>query len=401
MGAVERVLIIGGGIGGLVTATGYALRGVHVDLIEQKPDFSVRGVGLGQPANALRALRAIGVLEECLEGGFPFDRLRFCDRNGDVIVEHRFRLGDESLPAVNALPRTTLHEILVNAAKRAGVAIRLGTTATQWEDTGRTVEAKFSDGTSGSYDLLVAFDGNASSTRRRLFGEAYEPVSSGFAAWRVMVDRPADITTMEFYQGLGGKTGVMPLSQDKMYLFHICPEPVGVRYDPSDFLSLFRERTKEYGGRIGEVIATLDETHEIVYSPLQPVNLPSPWYRGRVVVAGDAAHACPPHMTQGAGMAMEDGLVLVECTTTEAPVDVQLATFMERRFDRVRYVQQFAGAMLADEQAITTEEELERAVEEMRISLDERMTRGDERMNQEVLDPSWATISAAAGGSRA
>ena len=67
---VERVLVQGGGIGGLIAATALAQRGVHVDVVERRPAGSVLGVGLNQPANALRVMAEIGVLDECLVAGY-------------------------------------------------------------------------------------------------------------------------------------------------------------------------------------------------------------------------------------------------------------------------------------------------------------------------------------------
>jgi 2-polyprenyl-6-methoxyphenol hydroxylase-like FAD-dependent oxidoreductase len=383
---VSRVLIIGGGIGGLTAAAALAQRGVAVDVVEIKPDFGIRGVGLGQPANALRALRAIGVLDECLAAGFQFDRLRVCDYAGNLIVEHRFQLGGPGLPAMNTLPRIDLHRVLIAAATRAGATIRLGTTASDIEPDGRVLHVSFADGPPRSYDLVVGFDGNGSSTRRWLFGEAHEPEPYGYGAWRVIVDRPPEITTMAFFQGLGSKTGVMPLTRDRMYLFHICPEPVDTWYDPAQFLDLLRERTAGYGGIVAEIVASLTPDHEIVYSPLEPLMVPDPWYRGRVVIAGDAAHACPPHMTQGAAMAMEDGLVLAECLGLEAPVAARLREFMTRRYERTAFVQRFSRQMLAAEQAIRTEEQLAAARAEMQARLSERLGAADRVMNACVLE---------------
>ena len=73
MAAVERALVIGGGIGGLGAATALAQRGIDVEIVELKPDAEVYGVGINQPGNSLRALDAIGVLDEVLAVGYQFD----------------------------------------------------------------------------------------------------------------------------------------------------------------------------------------------------------------------------------------------------------------------------------------------------------------------------------------
>ena len=91
--------MVGGGVGGLTAATALAQRGVEVVLIERRPGFDVPGVGLGQPANALRIYDALGVLAEILASGFTYDRMYIFDANRELIVEHKFLLGDKAVRA--------------------------------------------------------------------------------------------------------------------------------------------------------------------------------------------------------------------------------------------------------------------------------------------------------------
>ncbi len=66
--------------------------------------------------------------------------------------------------------------------------------------------------------------------------------------------------------------------------------------------------------------------------------LPSPWYRGRVLLIGDAAHTTTPHLGQGAGMAIEDAVVLAELLDQNLGLETALERFMERRFERCKFV---------------------------------------------------------------
>lgn len=380
-----RVLVLGAGIGGLAAATAFAKRDVEVQVLEVRPEFAAYGVGLGQPANGLRALAALGVLDQCLDAGYVFDRLRLFDHDRRPIVDHHFLLGGDDVPPFAALPRADLHRILFTAAEKAGVSIRMGATVDSFEDTGDGVAVRRSDGESEVYDLVVAFEGIRSTTRRALFGDSHEPTYTGYAAWRLMVPRPPEVTSMEFYQGIGSKTGVMPLTDELMYLFHIRPEPGNPWQDRERFAESMRERLHGYGGVAGAVRDSLSQTDDIVYSPLETVLVPLPWHRGRVVLGGDAMHASPPHLTQGAAMAMEDALVLVEETTSGKPVDQALESYGRRRFDRCRYVQQFSMDMLEREQAITTPEQLETARRELSETLSERLASSDLEMNQQVF----------------
>lgn len=383
MEQLERILVIGGGVGGLAAGALLAQRGFDVQLAERKPAFDVQGVGLGQPANALRALRAVGVLEDVNAAGFQFEHFRIYDHNRELIVDHRFLLGDDEVPAVTALPRRDLHRILLAAAEGAGCQVRLGREPARLAERGDAVEVAFEDGTAETFDLVVGFDGFRSWTRRQLFGNAYEPVYSGYAAWRLIVERPPEVDAMEFYQGPGSKTGVMPLTPERMYLFHIRPES-GEWQDPARFHELLRQRLSGYGGVAAKVRERLSADDEIFYSPLEPLFVDAPWYRGRVAIAGDAAHTYPPHMTQGAAMALEDAVVLAEELAGDAPVEQRLAAYLGRRMDRCSFVYGFANRMLRDEQRIQTVEELARA-RDLFIDLDERLDQADRVMNEDVL----------------
>ena len=94
MGDIRRVLVVGGGVGGLTAAATFARRGVEVVLIERRPTFDIPGVGLGQPANALRVYDSLGVLDEILATGFSYDRMWLFDPDRRLIVEHKFLLGE-------------------------------------------------------------------------------------------------------------------------------------------------------------------------------------------------------------------------------------------------------------------------------------------------------------------
>ena len=116
----ERVLIQGGGIGGLIAATALAQRGVEVDVAGAPPSGSVLGVGLIQPANALRVMAEIGVLDECLDAGYQGGGLRVIGPDGTVIAEATAPVPDDLPVAASSLQRRDLCRILLDAAVKAG-----------------------------------------------------------------------------------------------------------------------------------------------------------------------------------------------------------------------------------------------------------------------------------------
>jgi 2-polyprenyl-6-methoxyphenol hydroxylase-like FAD-dependent oxidoreductase len=380
MESVNRVLIVGAGIGGLGAGAALAQRGIETEIVEIKPEPNVYGVGINQPANSLRALQALGVLDEVCAVGFPFDCWKFHDHRGNLVVDVPSRLGGAGIPANNGLARRDLHNILIGAAEGAGARIRYGMTVAEIEENGEA-QVTLSDGRQEDYDLVVAFDGINSPLRKRLFGPDYDPVYTGFAVWRVTVPRPDSINYGALYQWVGAKAGHIPLNDETMYLLLVTPEPHHVRYDTSRFVAMLRERLEPFEGVIGDIRDNLTDDDHVVFSPLSETMLPIPWSRGRVLLCGDAAHACCPHTTQGAAMALEDAVVLAEELSADRPLSASLTAFSERRYPRAKFVQDVSRGILNAEMQITREN-IDVALSHMREELPGQFAHVDEFLNQ-------------------
>ena len=378
--AERKILIVGAGIGGLGGAAALANAGHEVDVVEIKPEPNVYGVGINQPANSLRALQKIGVLDDVLDAGYQFTSWMFHDADGNLVVDVRSRLGGNGVPANNGLSRRDLHNILIDAVDRAGVKVRYGTTVDALENNG-AAHVGFTDSTTGEYDLVVGFDGINSPLRKRLYGEASNPVYTGFAVWRVTVQRPEELSQGALYQAVGAKGGHIPLSPETMYLLLVVAEPPHVRYEQADLPNMLRERLAPFNGPLGDIRDELTDDADIVYSPLSEVLLPIPWFRDRVLICGDAAHACTPHLTQGAAMALEDAVVLADELSAHEDLAESLLAFGERRFPRVKLVQDVSRGILNSEMAITADN-IDAAFEHMREALPGQMGGVDDVLNQ-------------------
>jgi len=379
---VKKVLIVGAGIGGLGAAAALADRGIEVEIVEIKPEPNVYGVGINQPANSLRALKALGVLDEVLAVGFEFDCTKFNDHRGNLVVSVESTLGGDGVPANTGLTRRDLHNILIGAAERAGAKITYATTVEEVRDDNGAAEVRLSDGREEEVDLVVAFDGINSAQRKRLFGDQYDPVYTGYGVWRVTVPRPDEVTYLALFQSPGAKAGHIPLSRELMYLLLVHPEPHHARFDTARYVDMLRERLAPFEGLIGEIRDGLKDTDDVVYAPLSEVMLPAPWFKGRVLLCGDAAHACTPHITQGAAMALEDAVVLPEeLAATDTPLPERLRSFCERRYPRAKFVQDVSRGILNSEMQITAEN-IEHAFAHMREELPGQMAGVDAFLNQ-------------------
>jgi 2-polyprenyl-6-methoxyphenol hydroxylase-like FAD-dependent oxidoreductase len=134
------------------------------------------------------------------------------------------------------------------------------------------------------------------------------------------------------------KAGIVPVSRGEMYLFLLAHVPGSPRMPEQDWPELLAGHMRGFGGLLGAVRDGLDRSARINYRPLEKLLLPPPWYNGRAVLIGDAAHATTPHLASGAGLAVEDALVLGECLASEAALDDALQRFVARRYERCRMV---------------------------------------------------------------
>jgi 2-polyprenyl-6-methoxyphenol hydroxylase-like FAD-dependent oxidoreductase len=134
------------------------------------------------------------------------------------------------------------------------------------------------------------------------------------------------------------KAGVNPVSKDEMYLFLTEPRPTPEHIPDNELPDILRGLLGEFSGPFGRIRDALGETSRIVYRPFWAVLLEAPWHSGRTVLIGDAVHATTPHLASGAGIGVEDAIVLAQELDRAADVDSGLAAFTARRFERCKMV---------------------------------------------------------------
>jgi 2-polyprenyl-6-methoxyphenol hydroxylase-like FAD-dependent oxidoreductase len=336
---INKVLIVGGGIGGL--SLGIALRraGFSAEIVELKNEFNVYGVGIIQLGNAIRALDAIGVAEETIKRGSPYGNVKLCTPAGFVITEAgtppmtRFNI------IHNGISRRILHDVLYEAAVENKVNIRMDITVAEINNDAESATVKFTDGTEGVYDLVVGADGIYSKMRSLVFGN-YEPKYIGSSVWRYPFKRPAELETAYMFFGKKTKVGLIPMTAEMMYMFIVAAEGEDNPVIPQEeFIPKMKAHLKEYPvPLVANTINEITDATKAVYSPLKTLMMPAPWYKNRVVMIGDAVHATIPQLGSGAALAIEDAVVLAEEISKDISVEQSLENYMSRRYERCKMV---------------------------------------------------------------
>jgi 2-polyprenyl-6-methoxyphenol hydroxylase-like FAD-dependent oxidoreductase len=335
----RSVLIVGGGIAGMSLAIRLGQANWNVDLVEIDPDWRVYGAGISITAPTYRALRRLGVVDEIDASGFGSHRgIRICTPAGQLIVEQHIEPIEPGLPTHGGIMRPVLHAILARRTRESGARVRLGVTMTDHAQQASNVCATTSDGEVRDYDLVVGADGAFSAMRQQLFPGAAAPAYTGQYCWRVVAERPREIEQCHFYVAGPVTAGVMPTSTTAMYMFLLHAEREKVRIDEVNRWQRLRGLMAPFSGTLGRVRDELGPASNIIVRPLEAILLPRPWHRGHAILIGDTVHATTPHLASGAGIAIEDALVLSEELASCADVSEALERFEERRWERCRMV---------------------------------------------------------------
>lgn len=345
--SIKRVLVLGGGFAGSAVAIALGRAGVEVDIVEINPSWTTLGAGISIGGPSLRTLQQLGVLDEFLREGAAFDGVEIRTPTGQVVMEIPTpRIVGTEVPGGAAVMRPVLGRILSEAAVRAGATVRLGTTLTSFTDTGDGVDVLLSDGEEGRYDLLVAADGLYSQTREKLIPDAPRPSYNGQGAWRAVLPRQPEVSHTLLWNNDDIKVGINPVSQSQMYLFVNENRATNDYIAPESQLDRLLAMLAPFSDPvIVQVRADLNEDSLIVYRPIESLLVPKPWHVGRTAFIGDAVHATTPHLAAGAGIGLEDALVLVEELAAAETVEEALEAYQDRRYPRCRMVVENSGRL--------------------------------------------------------
>lgn len=337
MSNVKKVLVVGAGIGGQSVAIGLKKAGFEVDIIELHKEFNVYGVGIIQQANALRALDAIGVADEAMRRGSPYGKVKLC-------LPHGVQIGEAGTPPIgrfpshNGISRKILHDVLFEEAKKVGLKYRMGVTIETIDNQPDTAYVTFSDGTSGSYDIVIAADGVNSKVRKLIFGE-FKTNYVGLSVWRYAFKRPANLDTGYIFFNKKHKLGVIPMTADSCYIFVNSAEGDNPIIPEDQLVDKLKAYMSAYPiPMVQELIPQVTDAKLVNYRTLETLKMPAPWYKNRVVVLGDAAHTTIPQLGSGAALAIEDAVVLIEELQKEGEVEEVFERYMKRRYDRCKMV---------------------------------------------------------------
>lgn len=335
---MKKITIIGGGIGGLCTAIALCQQGFQVQIYESAPQLKALGAGLALSANAVKALKQIGLDQEILSIGNSFGQVKLLTQAGKVIAQtDASKIADQYGAGNFSVHRADLQTLFVSHLPAD--ILHLGKKCVDVQQHKEAVTAFFEDGSSTVSHGLIAFDGVHSVVRRKLLPQV-KLRYAGYTCWRAVIDYiPKNFDPKLFSETWGkhGRFGIVPLTDERIYWFATRNAPQQderMRHvQVKDLLDHF----KSYHEPIAEILMHTDDT-QLIWNDIIDFSPIEHYAFGRMLLAGDAAHATTPNMGQGACMAIEDATVVANCLSSHVDIPEAFQVFEQKRKKRTQRI---------------------------------------------------------------
>jgi salicylate hydroxylase len=369
---MNRIAVIGAGIGGLAAALALLQRGLDVDVYEQSPQLGEVGAGIQISPNGTRVLYALG-LEEVLRRVEVLPSRRQIRHWSTGETWDWFELGATTTRRYGTphvmLHRADLHALLADAVLRLKAdAVHLAKRCVGVVQSDRQAEVRFETGDPVSAAYVIGADGIHSRVRESLFGPD-RPEFTGVVAWRAIVPMeslPSHLAQMIGTNWLGPKGHVLhyPIRRGELMNFISLIERDDWQIESWTVAGTIGELANDYRGWHPDVHAIIRNI-KIPFKWALMVRGPMPhWTNGRITLLGDACHPILPFLGQGGVMAIEDGYVIAACLKKYfADPATALARYEDIRKERSAAVvrashenrEQVFSPALADKDAIAGE----------------------------------------------
>ncbi|RDW69546.1 hypothetical protein BP6252_08566 [Coleophoma cylindrospora] len=334
MSDIKKVIIVGGGMAGLIAALQLTRQnGFACTVYELRDAPTTLGGAIGIPCNGLRLLHRLGIYDALLARGAQTPRVEMHSSRGaslgfmDVASWNQEHTGFGYL----RIKRVDLLEILLDAVEKAQIPIRYSKKLIGIKEDAAQVTATFADGTSDTADLLVGCDGIHSAVRTLHVDPGLQPTYSGLSTMYSILDlskRGPSFPRFSTPHATRTPKGIFIIfpckpNGEEIFWFYTQEVQISEEHNTRDgweeerkhvvdsfkdhALDLLSDVRGDWGAQLKQVVGATDNVN---FYPLFKLPFGGTWSKGRTVIIGDAAHAMPPHASQGVAMAAEDVFVL-------------------------------------------------------------------------------------------
>lgn len=334
-----NIAIVGAGMGGLTAGIALKKFGHQVTIYEQAAEILPVGAAISLWSNGVKCLNYLGLTDQIQALGGEMESLSYIDGLNDQTMT-QFDLtplykevGQRAYP----IARADLQQLLMETFGLEN--IKLGMKMTEIEDQSEYVNIHFADGSQIKADLLIGADGTHSITRKFVLDYQVERCYAGYVNWNGLVqidEKIAPAQQWTTYVGEGKRVSLMPVAQNRFYFFFDVPIEAGLRNQRDQYKAELKKYFKDWCAPVHHLIDCLDEqkTNRVEIHDIEPF---MSFYKGRVVLLGDAAHSTTPDIGQGGCQAMEDAIYLARALQINTfGLSDALERYQNKRNDRTK-----------------------------------------------------------------
>ncbi|MFT4020396.1 MAG: FAD-dependent urate hydroxylase HpxO [Acinetobacter sp.] len=307
-----EIVIIGAGMAGLTTGIALKRFGYQVSIYEQAAQILPVGAAISLWSNGVKCLNYLGLGKQVAKLGGQMDAMAYVDGlTGETMTQFSLwplieEVGQRPYP----VSRADLQNMLMDEFGREDIHLDKRMIALEQQD--ERVKVSFADGTTLETELLIGADGTHSMTRAYVLGEQVARRYAGYVNWNGLVDMSDDLAAADHwttYVGEGKRASLMPVAEQRFYFFLDVPLPAGLENDRLKYKDELKQYFAGWCPQVQSLIERLDaqKTNRVEIHDIEPF---LDFYKGRVVIVGDAAHSTTPDIGQGGCQAMEDAIYL-------------------------------------------------------------------------------------------
>lgn len=342
-----KILIVGAGIGGLVSALCLNKKGYEVEMYEQSEVLSELGAGVQLSPNATRVLDYLELTDDLKPHIFEPRSFQFLNYKTEKIISKR-ELGlkiqdDFGFPNFD-VHRADLQKVLLNKVEEEGIKINTNMKVIDVGNEENKAYIKINEEKIKA-DIVIGADGIHSVVREKLF-EKKESSFTGNVAWRMLIpvdSLPRDLILPDTTVWLGPKKHFVSyhVSGGKNLNCVCLVEQDGWTNESWSERGNIEDLREVYNGwnQTIETLLKIANPNTLYRWALHDRPPMKQWSKGRITLLGDAAHPMLPFLAQGAAMAIEDGAVLADCISSFEDIEKSLKYFEQIRKPRTSFVQ--------------------------------------------------------------
>ncbi|MBV8255881.1 MAG: FAD-dependent monooxygenase [Chitinophaga sp.] len=334
-----KAIIIGAGIGGLTTAIALQQQGIDYEIFDAAPACKAVGAGIMLGGNAMTVYERLGVGKAIRELAVFPENIFVRNYKGKVLqhISNAY-IRDHYGQGAQLLHRATLQQLLVDEVAKE---IQWGKKFTTLQQHANGVTAYFEDGSSASGDFLIGADGIRSVVRETYITPAQYRYS-GQTCWRAIIPMTLSKEEREnavevWGNGNGLRASYAQIDGGRVYFWFTSKMPAGKAFTDEEAIAFMQKQLAPFYGNMPKVAAAL-RPEMLIRADLYDIKPINTWYKDKVVLLGDAAHATTPNLGQGASQAIEDALMLSNCLAQTKSTAAAFKLYQESRIARVQKV---------------------------------------------------------------